>query len=108
MELEQYFTLQELAQMLRVSERSIHRWISSGQLPAYMPGGDWRIRQSELEEFLQARKGPNPKDRSARGSRSRHKKEGAMGERAPDNIQGVYTHANKRNQQFSGGDSSQL
>lgn len=61
---EQYYTLGEVTELLKVSERTVHRWIQSGALLAYKPGGEWRIRSSDLEAFLETRKGPTPKARS--------------------------------------------
>jgi len=53
---ERFYSLEEVAQRLGVSERTVRRWIKSGELPAYKPGREYRIRDGELEEFLQSRK----------------------------------------------------
>jgi excisionase family DNA binding protein len=53
---ERYHTLGGVAELLQVSERTVHRWIRSGALPAYKPGGDWRIGESDLESFLESRR----------------------------------------------------
>ena len=53
---EQFYSLEEVAERLGVSERTVRRWIKSGELPAYKPGREYRIRDGELEEFLQSRK----------------------------------------------------
>ncbi len=44
-------TIKEVAETLRVSERSINRYITSGKLKASKIGW-WRIKQSDLEGFL--------------------------------------------------------
>ncbi len=44
-------TIREVAKILRVSERSVLRYIESGRLRASRIG-QWRIKQSDLEEFL--------------------------------------------------------
>lgn len=48
---EKFLTLQEVADRLRVSERSVFRYIHSGRLEATKVGY-WRIKESELEKFL--------------------------------------------------------
>jgi excisionase family DNA binding protein len=53
---ERFYSLEEVAEQLGVSERTVRRWIKSGVLPAYKPGREYRIRAGELEEFLQSRK----------------------------------------------------
>src|SRR5215217_6848907 len=54
---EAFLSLSETARMLGVSERTIHRWIQDGRLPAYKPGHAYRFRMSEIEAFLEERRG---------------------------------------------------
>ena len=44
-------TIKEVADYLRVSERSVLRYIEAGRLNASKVGW-WRIKQSSLEDFL--------------------------------------------------------
>ena len=44
-------TIREVAEILRVSERSVNRYIESGKLKASKIG-QWRIKQRDLDEFL--------------------------------------------------------
>jgi len=44
-------TIREVAEILRVSERSVNRYIEFGKLKASKIG-QWRIKQSDLDEFL--------------------------------------------------------
>lgn len=48
---EKLYSLKEVAEMLRVSERSMFRYIHSGKLKANKVGG-WKISESELKAFL--------------------------------------------------------
>lgn len=49
-------TVGEIASYLRVSETTVWRWCSSGQLPAFRIGRSWRVRRSDLESnILRAR-----------------------------------------------------
>jgi len=45
-------TIEEVAEMLRVSPRSVNRYIESGRLKASKIGV-WRIKQSDLDKFLE-------------------------------------------------------
>ena len=49
--MDKLLTIKEVAKILRVSERSVNRYIESGRLRA-VKIGQWRIRQKDLEKFL--------------------------------------------------------
>jgi excisionase family DNA binding protein len=57
-EREQFYTISEAAQLLKVSDQSIRRWIKAGELKAYRPKKEYRIAQSDLQEFLEGRAVP--------------------------------------------------
>jgi excisionase family DNA binding protein len=62
---ERHFSLSEVAIGLRVSERTVRRWIKAGKLKAYKPGRDFRIPESAVRELIE--KGEvSPKARAAR------------------------------------------
>ena len=44
------YTLQEVAELLRVSERSVYRYIDGGKLKATKIG-HWRITKKDLDTF---------------------------------------------------------
>ena len=46
-----YYTIYEVAEMLRFHHKTIRRMIKNGELPAKKYGKEWRIRKAELEEF---------------------------------------------------------
>jgi excisionase family DNA binding protein len=48
----EFFTVVEVAERLRVSTRTIRRWIDCGQLVAHRPGGVVRISENDLCAFL--------------------------------------------------------
>ena len=54
---ETFLSLSETARLINVSERTIHRWIQDGRLPAYKPGRAYRFRMSDIEAFLEERRG---------------------------------------------------
>jgi excisionase family DNA binding protein len=50
--------LGEVGEQLGTSTQTVRRWVKAGELPAYKPGKEWRIRESDLAEFLEARSTP--------------------------------------------------
>ncbi len=50
--MDKLLTIKEVAKFLRVSERSVNRYIEAGKLKASKIG-QWRIKQSNLEKFLE-------------------------------------------------------
>ena len=49
--IEKLLTIKEVSKILRVSERSVLRYIESGRLKASRIG-QWRIKEKDLEKFL--------------------------------------------------------
>ncbi|MFC1687458.1 helix-turn-helix domain-containing protein [Patescibacteria group bacterium] len=49
--MEKLYTLNEIAKYLRVSERTLFRYIKSGKLRAYHIG-QWRVGEKDLRKFL--------------------------------------------------------
>ncbi len=53
----EWLTVADVAKMLQFSPKSIYRMIQNKELPAHrFPGGDYRIRRRDLEEWLETRK----------------------------------------------------
>ena len=55
-EVERFFTVDEIAARLQVSDQTVRRWVKSGKLIAFKPGKELRIHPTDLEEFLESRK----------------------------------------------------
>jgi excisionase family DNA binding protein len=53
---ETYFTVEEVAQRLKVSNMTVYRWIKAGSLGAYKLGGEFRITERDINEFLEVRR----------------------------------------------------
>jgi excisionase family DNA binding protein len=49
--MDKLLTIKEVAEILRVSGRSVNRYIEAGRLRASRIG-QWRIKEGDLEEFL--------------------------------------------------------
>ena len=48
-------TLPEAADLLQVSTRTLQRMIRRNELPAFKVGGQWRVRESQLTRWIEAR-----------------------------------------------------
>lgn len=59
---EKLLTIEEVAEILRVSTRSVTRYIESGKLRASKIGL-WRIKQSDLNAFLEQTSNIKPKNK---------------------------------------------
>lgn len=47
-------TLQEVAALLRISTRTVRRWVNNGTIPAHKFGRQWRVALVDLEDFRRA------------------------------------------------------
>lgn len=55
-ERDEVLTTREVARLLKVTQRSVYRWIVAGVLPAAKFGGRWRIKRADVERFWEQRK----------------------------------------------------
>lgn len=44
-------TMKEVAEYLKLNEKTAYRLTSDGKLPAFKVGGSWRFRKSEIDEW---------------------------------------------------------
>jgi excisionase family DNA binding protein len=49
-------TIKDAADILRVSDKSVRRWIDAGDLVAHRIGRQWRVSQGDLEAFIKLRR----------------------------------------------------
>jgi len=49
---ERYYSIAEVASMLRVAYLTVYRWIKAGKLGALRAGKQHRINQTSLNKFL--------------------------------------------------------
>ena len=55
---ESYVTISEAAELLRVSRRTVFRWMARGKVNVFHPsGGTARIPRSELKRFIEENTG---------------------------------------------------
>ncbi len=57
---EKLLTPAQVAERLQITERTVYEWIRGGKLTALKLGRLWRIRQDELEAFLEGARAKAP------------------------------------------------
>jgi excisionase family DNA binding protein len=60
--IDKLFTIEEVAKILRVSTRSVNRYIEIGKLKASKIGV-WRIKETDLNDFLEQTSNMNSKSK---------------------------------------------
>jgi excisionase family DNA binding protein len=46
------YTVEEVAEALRLHEYTIRRLCREGKIPAFKVGGQWRFRKEDIENFI--------------------------------------------------------
>jgi excisionase family DNA binding protein len=59
---EAVFTLEQVAKMLNVSERTIMRQIKAGKLKGFKVGKSWRFREDAIDVYIAEQEATVPKD----------------------------------------------
>jgi len=57
MEDERFYTIKEVAELLKVSDGGVRKWLKTGKLKGIKLGRIWRIKNSDPEEFVNERRG---------------------------------------------------
>ncbi len=58
----QIMTLEEVADYLRISERTVKDWVAQGKLPGGKLGTSWRFQRSDIENWVNQKLSPRIKD----------------------------------------------
>lgn len=53
---DEYYSIQEVAEKLKVAYLTAYRWVQAGKLKAVKAGKQHRIKKEDLEMFLDERK----------------------------------------------------
>ena len=48
-----YYTIKEVADLLKVAYLTVYRWIQAGKLTVYQGEKQYRIHKTDLEKFMQ-------------------------------------------------------
>lgn len=52
----QFYTIDEIAELLKISYLTVFRWVKAGKLSAYKVGKQYRIDVQDLNKFLEKSK----------------------------------------------------
>ena len=47
-------TIREVAEYLRIAEKTVYRLAAKGELPGFKIGGSWRFLQSEIDKSIKS------------------------------------------------------
>jgi acetyl-CoA synthetase len=53
--MENFYTPEQIAQLLQVNVVTIHRWLGDGKLKSVKVGSLWRVSAKNLEEFVHSK-----------------------------------------------------
>lgn len=53
---EQYYSIEEVAKMLKVAYLTVYRWVQGDKLNAFKAGKQYRISKKDLDKFMQLNK----------------------------------------------------
>ena len=49
-------TMKELAEYLRLNEKTAYRFVAEGKIPGFKIGSSWRFRLSDINEWIDQKK----------------------------------------------------
>ena len=59
---DEILTLKEVAEYLKLAEKTAYRLAAEGKLPGFKVGGSWRFRSREVERWIDEQAKKNSKD----------------------------------------------
>ena len=48
-------TIKELAEYLKLNEKTAYRLVSEGKIPGFKVGGSWRFQRAEIQDWIKAK-----------------------------------------------------
>lgn len=49
---ESWFSVEEIAQHLRISKETVYRWLEKEKIPAHRVSKQWRFKPSEVDKWV--------------------------------------------------------
>lgn len=53
---DEILTLKEVAEYLKLAEKTAYRLAAEGKLPGFKVGGSWRFRKVDIEQWIEEKK----------------------------------------------------
>lgn len=50
-------TIKEVSEYLKLAEKTAYRLASQGEMPAFKIGGSWRFDKSDIDKWIEEKKG---------------------------------------------------
>jgi excisionase family DNA binding protein len=48
-------TIKELAEYLKLNEKTAYRLVSEGKIPGFKVGGSWRFQRAEIQNWIKSK-----------------------------------------------------
>jgi len=58
---DRFLTLQEVAELLKIKERTIYQWAQLGKIPCFKLGNAWRFDRDDIEVWIEEQKSKSPR-----------------------------------------------
>ena len=58
---DEILTLKEVAEYLKLAEKTAYRLAAEGKLPGFKVGGSWRFKREDIEKWIKDSKGASSK-----------------------------------------------
>ena len=55
-------TVKEVAEYLKLNEKTTYRLVSDGKIPGFKVGGAWRFRKSDIDSWIVEQSASNKQD----------------------------------------------
>jgi excisionase family DNA binding protein len=49
---DEIMTVRELAEYLKIAEKTAYRFVAEGKIPGFKVGSAWRFRKKEIDEWI--------------------------------------------------------
>lgn len=49
---DEIITVKELAEYLKIAEKTAYRFVAEGKIPGFKVGSAWRFRKKEIDEWI--------------------------------------------------------
>lgn len=57
---DEIMTLKEVAEYLKVAEKTAYRLSAEGKLPGFKVGGSWRFKRADIENWIASQRNSHP------------------------------------------------
>ena len=55
-------TVKELAEYLKLNEKTAYRLAAKGDIPGFKVGGSWRFKREDIDHWIEEQKAVKPKE----------------------------------------------